>query len=243
MNRRYLWTIVVVISVFCMLVASSRDSNANSEKSTCEEHKGQLLIKQVLQIRENWCWVATVSEVLQWYGLPKAEKCEIYDLAKGTTALGTTACQDIADFPDDWWIRNNDTHNQLGNAEAAAKAYATKNPGSIEVETRGTPLQTFEEVVNHICPKDTLGRPFIFIYENITKHHDVVVYGYNEAGALYVHNPLTPECNNDEGIEIPGCPLDATLQPEDEVEPNTILFNQYQDTGQYFIQDVVISKK
>lgn len=215
MNRRYLWAIAMLITLLSILITYPRESNA--EGGTC-----RLSVKFEPQQNGNWCWVATVSMVLQWHELRNVEQCQLYDLAKGNT----TACADKKKFPTEWQEKN----NQFGSPQEAAQAYDSHHPNKIEFEIRKQPFPSFEELANEICPPDgSRGRPFIWAYDGEKAAHDVVVYGYNDIGTdqlIDYHDP-----NSD--------PAQVLLDPD----YNSVSFDIYAEGPPPFNQNFFIKTK
>ena len=201
---------VLVLASTILWGFSGRDSARRwlpwVSRSQCNASSGVLLIDHVRQLNERWCWVATVSEVLNWFHLPNADQCQIYDLH-----YGATSCQDMITDPDRWRER----HNEWGSPEGAAFTYRDVY-GTISAHNTPTPYG-FNQITQKICPADgSEGTPFIWAYDNYIDNgvpgpfHDVVVVGYSSIPKLssigiaqgsitmqkllymniYVHDPL-----------------------------------------------------
>ena len=248
MKRRYLWAIVIVITLFSMLIADNRESEA--EGRICKLPN----IKWEPQQNDYWCWVATVSMVLKSYGLDDGEQCQLYDLSKHNT---TTSCKDMKQHPTEWKHMkdgsNQEKNNQFGFPQGAAEAYSNHHPNTIEFQVKTKPFSSFDALANEVCPSDiSQARPFIWAYDKGVAAHDNVVYGFNDLGPnedkyLYVYDPNSPppeevrillQC--DQTPDPPSaCDCNELLDPA----CNGVLFESYRDGDPAeFVQDFFITK-
>lgn len=249
MKQKYLWAIVVVITLLTVLVVYTRKSEADGR--ICKLPN----IKWEPQQNDNWCWVATVGMVLKSYGLGDGEQCQLYDLSK----RNTTSCEDIKHYPTEWkHIKdgsNEEKNNQFGSPQGAAQAYSDHHPNTIEFQVKTKPFSSFDALANEVCPSDiTQGRPFIWAYDKGVAAHDIVVYGFNDLGPnedkyLYVYDPNSPPPEEVRKLlrcdEIPDPPSSCDCNELLDPACNGVLFESYSDGDPQFefVQDFFIRKK
>jgi len=217
-RRRYALTFLVI----AIGIGGATSSFSQSPRSQCSASLGKLNIAYVIQQKSNWCWVATVSEVLKWFELPNSDQCQLYDLVYETNSCNGSTGND-----------------RVGSPDLAVDKYKGKHGGITYVvrhhDDQDQPL-TFEAIQERICPKSGgEGEPFIWAYDNWTSgnpdadYHDVVVYGYSlitdENGGqhqlLYVDDPNSPSLSL--------------------LEPNVFEYASYADRSAW-VEDVLISK-
>ncbi len=229
LTKRQLYSLASLVSAVGLVgIISPTISFSSPPRSQCSASLGKLNITYVIQHpgKENWCWVATVSEILKWFGLPNSDQCQLYDLVHRTNSCRASTGYDGAGAPE--WV---------------VEKYEEKIGGIKHVRhyrPKHLPL-TFEQIQDRICPKNSAGvfdpllegEPFVWAYDNgaagdpDANYHDVVVYGYHlttdengvERKELYVHDPASPSV----------------------LEPNIFEYAWYADKG-IWIEDILVSK-
>jgi len=117
------------------------------------------------QLTQVWCWSASVSMVLSYYGAPVAQ-CEI---------VSNTVLLDCCAFPQAACVTTGPVPAMLG----ALQYHAALFPG-----LAGRPL-SFAEVKAQI----DAGRPMIALYSGSFSGHAVVIFGYDDQGNIAIHDP------------------------------------------------------
>jgi hypothetical protein len=224
--------------------------------SVCRANSGRLNIHLINQAGENWCWVASVSEVLNWYSLPNASPCQLYDLVTGRM---TCQAQSEAESKGLKYVPMGDD-NESYPPEYAASMYSVIY-GHTLVNVRTKPLDgplSFSQIKEKICPADgSLGTPYVWAYVNEIDEdgnvwlHDVVVKGYlyrrPEAKALILQPSSTV---TEQGIHssstVTGAPdfriaLVDVHDPNAPYEANLITYDWFYDVDDVWDEEVMIS--
>ena len=214
----------------------------NIPRSECGPSSGRLLVpKMSLDVPANWCWVSTVSEILEWHGLSHSSACELYDLVKESTVCEDAKsheleCISATQPPETCW-RTKSGNAEPGAPEIAANRYRDKY-GAISVEQRTNAPLSFKEIKEKICPTDSSeGDPFVYAYDNgNVNYHDVVVMGYTD---------LPPVAYSGSSIDTPqfgGTRFIKVHDPGNNLDPDVLDYDLMYAVEGIWEEEVFISK-
>jgi hypothetical protein len=244
MTGKHKLSIAAAIVLTCTLLGCSPSKYTVKwlpfdRSSVCRADGGRLNIVRVEQLYENWCWVASVSEVLNWYNLPNAAPCQLYDLSKGTMTCQAQSEAKSTGVPYVPMGRENET----GAPEYAASIYGAVYGHTI-VNVRKRPLDgplSFNQIKEKICPADgSLGTPYIWAYDNdgYGNLHDVVVKGYLYRKPEVKAFILGPSSTVTEATHFL-IELVDVHDPNSPFEANLIMYDWFYDDG--WDEEVMIS--
>jgi hypothetical protein len=139
-----------------------------------QQQQGRVLaVPFVQQQTNNWCWAASAEMILRYYNASFGTQCQILT----TKFRGQVDCC--------FYPVACDTPGYIQEISYALYYFKGLNSSIIQ---RGL---TFPEVKTEI----DAGRPIVVFYTGSFIGHFVVLYGYDAAGQVYIHDPVFGDFN------------------------------------------------